>query len=252
MALAALVTLSASPARAQIETTDATGGNVGVGVAPQNGTRLRVQNASVSGFATTGIETGATGGTAARGLYGAASGASTNIGVYGTATVNAGQTAYGVYGTTDGSAGVGTSAYAGYFAGNVYVTGTVTELSDARFKVNVRPLGSIEGPEGETILDRVLALQPRAYAFTNEATYAHLNFSEGEQYGFLAQEVDDVFPDLVREGVHPPAEAGGEPLVYQAVNYVHLVPVLVQAMQEQQAEIDALEARLDQLEGGGE
>lgn len=56
------------------------------------------------------------GGTTHYALYGSASGASTNYGVYGYAPTSSG--------------------YAGYFNGNVYVTGTVTQSSDRNLKDN--------------------------------------------------------------------------------------------------------------------
>lgn len=243
MALAALVTLSATPARAQIEMTDATGGHVGVGLSPLGFVQFAVLHGS-SGSTIPWSDPSSTG----VGLLGDATTGTARIGIVGVASPGGlGTAAYGVYGTTGSATGI---RYAGYFAGNVTVTGTLTELSDGRFKVDVRPLGSIEDPQGRSVLGRVLALEPRAYRFTDDPAYASLNLPAGEQYGFLAQEVATVFPDLVREGVHP-AEGDGEPLVYQAVDYVHLVPVLVQALQEQQAEIAALRTRLDALDGGG-
>src|SRR5690606_6950032 len=115
---------------------------------------------------------------------------------------------------------------------------------------DVRDLGSIEDPQGRSVLGRVLALEPRAYRFTDDPAYASLNLPAGEQYGFLAQEVATVFPDLVREGVHP-AEGDGEPLVYQPVDYVPLVPAQAKALQDQQAEIAALRSSIEALAGGG-
>jgi hypothetical protein len=59
------------------------------------------------------------------GLYGSASGGDSNYGVYGYAA--------------------GTTAYAGYFGGNVYVSGTVTQASDRSLKKNIMPLsGSLQ------------------------------------------------------------------------------------------------------------
>src|SRR5262249_22694324 len=51
------------------------------------------------------------------------------VGVLGTSTNN-----YGVYGSSQNS-------YAGYFNGNVFVVGNVTQGSDARLKQNISPLG---------------------------------------------------------------------------------------------------------------
>jgi hypothetical protein len=85
------------------------------------------------------------------------------------------------------------------------------------------------------------------------------NFPEGRRIGFLAQELEQVLPELVNTG------ADG----YKSVSYAGVVPVLVEAMKAQQKQIeemkrdgaarqarmeallqdrDALEARLAHLE----
>lgn len=264
----------ASPALGQIEMTAAGGGNVGIGNSPISNARLSVEN-DVAGMLTTygiraravaggarigvyGVST-TSGSTAATGLFGVANGGSdANRGVHGQATSGAGQTAYGVYGSL--ASGLGLS-YAGYFAGDVLVTGTITELSDERFKEDVRPLGGEDGPDGEAILDRVLQLAPVAYRFTEDEQYAHMNLPDGDQFGFLTQDVSRIFPELIGEGRHPtewiPGEDGeltevGEEVTYQSMNYIHLIPILVQAIQEQQAEIDELRALVDAFVAGGD
>jgi hypothetical protein len=70
---------------------------------------------------------------------------------------------------------------------------------------------------------------------------------EGLHYGLIAQEVREVLPDIVSGDDGENGTLG--------MNYSELVPVLVKAVQEQQAEIDtqteriaALEARLSALE----
>jgi hypothetical protein len=62
--------------------------------------------------------------------------------------------------------------------------------------------------------------------------------------GFIAQEFEQVFPDLIDEWKDP-APDGEEP--YKSVRQ-DLIPVLVKAIQELSAKNDALEARLAQLE----
>ena len=217
-----LLALISAPAAGQVEMTAATGGNVGIGTAPSAKERLRVVNVGT-----------------------------TNIvaGVAGHATSAPGQTAYGVYGSTGASGPLGGTRYAGYFAGNVYVTGTLTQASDAALKTDVRPLADALGGGA---LPRVLALRPSAYRFTADERYAGLNLPEGEHYGLVAQEVAEVLPALVREGVHPAGDDGSEGLRYRAVDYVSLVPVLVQALQEQQAQIEALRAEVQALREAGD
>ena len=57
------------------------------------------------------------------------------------------------------------------------------------------------------------------------------------QYGFIAQELEKVLPELVNDG-----DDG-----YKTVNYIGVIPVLTQAMQEQQAEIEQLCSELKEL-----
>ncbi len=77
-----------------------------------------------------------------------------------------------------------------------------------------------------------------------------MNLPEGPQVGFIAQQVAEVLPELVVEAVHPPAEdpldrsLTAEPIRYQALKTIELIPYLVRAVQEQQAEIEALKAQL--------
>ena len=54
-----------------------------------------------------------------------------------------------------------------------------------------------------------------------------------EHYGLLAQEVQKLFPELVHE------DGAG----YLSVNYMELIPLLIQAVQELSAEVDELKAK---------
>jgi hypothetical protein len=58
-----------------------------------------------------------------------------------------------------------------------------------------------------------------------------------DQYGFSAQAVQKILPELVATGNDG----------YLAVRYTALIPILVQAMQEQQAQIEALKAEIEKL-----
>lgn len=63
----------------------------------------------------------------------------------------------------------------------------------------------------------------------------------GDLYGFIAQEVQAIFPEIVttrKDGTH-------------GIRYTELVPVLVKAFQEQQTEIEDLKARIRKLETAG-
>ena len=99
-----------------------------------------------------------------------------------------------------------------------------SNISDARFKTNVRPLGSA--------LASVLALRGVRYDW-NALGVRHGGTAGAPQVGLLAQEVEKIYPELVS------TDADG----YKAVNYAQLTPVLIEALKEQQAQIEALKAR---------
>ena len=123
------------------------------------------------------------------------------------------------------------SAYRFYVnaAGTVFATTTtISAISDIRFKENVRDL--------DAGLTEVMALKPRLYDW-KEGKGANIKNARG----FIAQEFETVFPDLIDEWKDPAPE-GEDP--YKSVRQ-DLIPVLVKAMQEQQAIIESLKARLD-------
>ncbi len=177
-------------------------------------------------------------------------------GVYAAARVTKSyKNAYGLYAAAFAAVPY-SYAYAGYFAGNVHVTGTLTQASDGRFKENVAAL------DGGHVLAQMRQVQPRSYEYKQDATGRRLGFSQGKKVGFVAQELEEIFPELVREETHvlpsepaPPdggpekSEASSEPetITYKTVDYLGMIPLLVQAIQEQQAEIEALRAEIERL-----
>jgi endosialidase-like protein len=144
-------------------------------------------------------------------------------------------TNYGIYSYAWGGAG----NYAGYFDGNVTVTGTFANPSDERLKRNVTALGGA--------LDKVLSLRPATYYFDNSILPVK-GLPKGKQFGLLAGDLEAVLPELVQENpVHPDAESKDSkspPETYRSVNYIGLIPVLIGAIKEQQAQIASLQAAL--------
>ncbi len=153
---------------------------------------------------------------------------------------SSGGTAYAVY----GSASVFGTTFAGYFAGNVTVTGTFNNSSDRRLKDNIA--------NEENAIDRIMQLRPTTYEYKKDEKFQEMYLAEGLQHGFIAQEVEEVFPEMVGTGVHilgeeqyadPDAvvENGEKPLEkfeYKTVNYMAMIPILTKGVQEQQAEIE--------------
>ena len=98
-----------------------------------------------------------------------------------------------------------------------------------------------------------MKLTPKSYTL-KRSEYPHMNFPEGRQIGLIAQEVEQVIPELVEESVHPGPNdpATGKPGKtmehYRAMNYIGLTPVLVGAIQEQQKIIEAQKKQIDEME----
>lgn len=158
-------------------------------------------------------------------------------------------TRYGIFAEAH-SLAMGPLAYAGYFDGDVIATGTVSWTSDAQLKQNVNDL------QPKTALEAILRLQPKTYQYRT-ADFPYLGLSRGNQYGLLAQEVEQVLPDLVSEIKHPEirnikGQVTSPSYDYKGLNYVGLIPVLISAVKQQQTKIDSLETvitdRLTQLE----
>lgn len=155
---------------------------------------------------------------------------------------------YALYSTVSGCSG----AYAGYFAGDVYISGTLTTTSDASKKTNIQDLNGA--------LALVSQLEPKKYDYINDDDLA---LPEEEQFGFLAQDLEKVLPQLVKdvetytEDVAEPKD-GEEPTHpvktgdIKTVNYLGLIPILVEAIQEQQATIEELKQKVEQLEQGND
>lgn len=150
----------------------------------------------------------------------------------------------GVYGVTADSL-----SYAGYFSGDVYASGTYYG-SDARLKKNIKPL--------QNGMDIINQLKPKSYDYIHDGKYGMLNLPRGNHFGLIAQDLEKVVPQMVKNTTVNTRQLDGKPSVegekgediqYKAVNYIELIPVLIKGMQEQQAEIESLKEQIKQLTG---
>ncbi len=108
-------------------------------------------------------------------------------------------------------------------AGNIQCF-ALTQTSDLCYKQNIK---TIESP-----LDKCLKMNGVTYNWKiNE--YKDKGFENKTQYGFIAQEVEKLFPDLVA------TDNNG----YKSLNYIGLIPVLVEAIKEQQQIIEQLKTQ---------
>jgi len=174
------------------------------------------------------------------------------------------------YGTFNYAGGGYNVNYASYNSGLTYSTGGYS-ASDRKLKKNIR---NYEGA-----ISDIMQLQPKVYEFDIDK-YPTMGLPEVEQLGLVAQELEEVFPNLIQETHNPklqmsernakeqgldyeiitPAEYGedgeliqeaiveaGEAVDFKAVNYTALIPVLIKGIQEQQAIIEANEAMIEDL-----
>ena len=101
------------------------------------------------------------------------------------------------------------------------VSGSISNPSDIRYKKNV---AKIDGA-----LQKVSKLSGVSYNWKRE-DFAQMNFMEGKDFGLIAQEVEVVFPELVLTD-----ERG-----FKSVRYTQLIPFLLEAIKEQQKQIEHL------------
>lgn len=183
----------------------------------------------------------------ASGVIGLALGSSGSggVGVYGAS--NSGD-AYGVFGNIPNGTSSSSDGWAVYADGWAGGLTSWLNLSDKRLKKNITTLsGSLE---------KILSLRGVEYNF-DKTNYPDIDLDENEkQIGFIAQEVEEIFPEMVKDAKissSPEREASGmkdQRNIYdvKAVSYSTLIPVLVEAIKEQQEIIESLESRIAELE----
>ena len=142
------------------------------------------------------------------------------------------------------SFGVGTVPSS--IAGEIRATNNITAyFSDERLKENIRPIPSA--------LSKLLALRGVTYN-SNELAEQYGYTDKKEQVGVIAQDVEAVLPQIVVPAPFDIAqdEDGNEYSKsgenYKTVQYDKLVPLLIEAIKEQQETIINLQRRIEDLE----
>ena len=131
------------------------------------------------------------------------------------------------------STGAGAFRFYVDLGGTIHATATsIAAISDATLKTNIKDL--------ETGLTEVLALKPRRFDWINgDATNVA---------GFIAQEVEQVLPELVIESLYSKDENDNK-VTKKNLKMGDILPTLVKAIQEQQALITQLQADVAALKG---
>ena len=164
---------------------------------------------------------------------------------------NAGTDFFDIYNYTEGASALVISSdnetWLGYTSdqgayklqinGTPQATGALVVTSDEKFKENITPLN-----KGLEIVNK---LKPVTYNFITDTKN---NFSVNEEVGFIAQDVDRALStETFAKSIVNSAD-DSEPTSTMGLATQNLIPILVKAIQEQQALIKALEQRLLILE----
>jgi len=207
-------------------------GNLLVGSTASNGYKLRVDaayNAGQIGILTTGRSGGEYPSVGYNVVYGGSTGSYARLATDTASMVrfNSGQVE--TLTAAVGSAGSGISFTQGPYVaqgGTSWTNGS----SDVRQKKNFEPTQG---------LSALLQVEPVKYHFDWEED------STNKRLGFKAQNLRSVIPEMVMEK----AELADDGTPYLTITPDYILPVLVKAIQDQQAIIEALEARITALEG---
>ncbi|MGB0432140.1 MAG: tail fiber domain-containing protein, partial [Bacteroidia bacterium] len=107
----------------------------------------------------------------------------------------------------------------------VHATNGTIQTSDVRFKKNIENMSYG--------LDDLMKIRSVSYEWKEDST-------GNTKLGFIAQELEQIVPEVVT--------VANDSMQTRGVNYAELVPVLVKAIQEQQAEIEAYKLKVEQAE----
>ncbi len=125
---------------------------------------------------------------------------------------------------------------AGYFAGPIVELQSPISVSDESLKSQVSDISDA--------LELLNLITPKSYHFLQSTPHGNV-FSTDLSYGFIAQEIQEVLPNLVKSVPAPLSvtddgqiNSTGDDLL--GIKYTELIPILVAGMKEQQSTIDSL------------
>ena len=113
-----------------------------------------------------------------------------------------------------------------YVGGTIY--GTVVAPSDITVKENVESLELFD----PKINEKLMSLDPKSYSYIHDENHY-------QHFGFIAQDVEKVFPSLIYEHYDPLVEKN-----IKAVNYVEMIPLLLLKIKDQEKEMNRLKEKV--------
>lgn len=109
-----------------------------------------------------------------------------------------------------------------YIPGDLIVDGNIINPSDINLKNNIEPIDV-------SSVDKLMNLTPSSYIYKNDP-HKHIH------YGFIAQEFENDYPELVYNKVD------SKYANIKGINYLEMIPLLVNKIQIMQKEIDELKS----------
>ncbi|MCB1581058.1 MAG: tail fiber domain-containing protein, partial [Alphaproteobacteria bacterium] len=110
--------------------------------------------------------------------------------------------------------------------GDIEYTGTITDVSDRRLKTDITPL------DRAAMVERLM--QVDTYSFRMKSD------KKGQiEYGVMAQELEQIFPELVR--------TADDEMGTKSVNYVGLIAPMIETTKDLKAENDTLRTEIAQI-----
>jgi len=119
---------------------------------------------------------------------------------------------------------------------DLIIKGNIVQLtslcpSDVKLKTDIEDIPL-------SLSDNLMNLTPKQYTYISDEDHKL-------RYGFIAQEVETLFPNLVSEVSDTGADDVDELTKYKAVNYLEIIPILLLKMQDMQKQIDRLNSQLN-------
>lgn len=107
---------------------------------------------------------------------------------------------------------------------DLYLEGGFFNTSDIRLKENIFPIQ-------DHLADGIMDLSPCEYTYKNDER-------KKIHYGFIAQEMQSIFPELVQKREDDT----------MVINVLEMVPIMVSKMKKMQEEIDTLKEKMSSLD----
>jgi len=108
--------------------------------------------------------------------------------------------------------------------GDMWIQGSLTQNSDKNLKSNIKPL--------DNVLQDIQRINGVTFRWKNTE-----QMGESTEIGVIAQDVEKVYPELV-----------GENEGYKTTNYIGLIPVLIEALKDQQKIIEQQNTNIKELQ----